>query len=343
MEGTKCVEMALETIFQCVGYVLVNFLQLPDIALLFRTSRGFKEFLHHLLDRIGHSNEETIGRQGRGYDGRLTSYVRWIRKDVDPSLFSCRIHEGMSLLNINDISKILFCRPTSEIRLSVGNGSSPSETRFFVCIMKWLLDQSTPRRRPEKGSYLLRLNSSIRSQPSVRKFRFGIDVCYGEGHHVLAIGRTWPNLIQLDLEHEEEELNVGQRIIKSSFDTNLVENFQYFPMLRTLNVTGDFDLSVDRTFIHPPRVEIFHQRLMCFSVQHNNKINNEFFDLLTSRAINLNEVHISHCSQVTVQILLFLIRCRKLSVVTLPKRFSENSDAIETFVLERKCKIVYDI
>jgi hypothetical protein len=341
----------LETIFQCVGHAFVNFFQLQDIAFLFRTSLGFKKFLYHLLDRIGNSNEETIrkiGRQGRGYDGRLTSYVRWIRKDVDPSLFSCRIHEGMSLLNIIDIAKILFCRPTSEIRLAVGNESSNSEFEFefFTSIMRWSLDQRPIRRTPE-GVLLSPLITSIRNQPSVRKFRFRIDARYAEFYHLSVIGRTWTNLDQLDLEHEEEELNVGQHVgqhvIRSEGHTNLAEGFQYFHMLLTLNISGDFDLSVPNDRIPSPYTQLFHPGLKCFSVKHNSKINNKFFQILTRYVYDLNEVHISDCSRVTVQILLFLTCCRELSVVTLPKRFSEKSSAIEEFVSQSKCKIVYDI
>jgi len=332
----------LETIFQSVGHVFVNFLQLQDIALLFRTSLGFKEFLYHLLDRIGHSNEETIGRKGRSYDGRLTSYVRWIRRDVDPSLFSCRIHEGMSLDNIIDIAKILFCRSTSEIRLSVGNGSSNTEYEFFTSIMPWSLNQRPIRRTPE-GVLLPPLITSIRSHRSVRKFRFSIHARYAEWYHLSVIGKTWTNLRQLDLEHEEEELDVGQHVKRYDGYNNLAESFQYFEMLQTLNISGDFDLSVPRNYQSSPYTQLFHRSLKCFSVKHNSKINDKFFQILTRNAYYLNEIHISDCSQVTVQVLLYLKCCHVLSAVTLPKRFSENSSALEAFVLQRKCEIVYDI
>jgi hypothetical protein len=61
-----------------------------------------------------------------------------------------------------------------------------------------------------------------------------------------------------------------------------------------------------------------------------------FLDFLTENASNLSEIHISHCSQVTIQCLVFLARCTKLLVVTLPKRFSQDSNNIEAFVLQRQ-------
>ena len=122
------------------------------------------------------------------------------------------------------------------------------------------------------------------------------------------------------------ELNlVDAENISSVTETeSLVQSFASFRNLRSLNITGNFDLGLQRNFIPPLSVNIFNICLVQFSVQHNNKTNNKFFDVLATFALNLQSVSILDCSNVNVNCLTVLARCKMISFVYVPRSFSNN-------------------
>jgi hypothetical protein len=295
----------LDAVFDYSGLVLVNFFLLEDIYCLFRTSRCFNAFLHHLLDGIAHSNKKTVGS---GFDGRLTSYVRWIFPDVP--CFSYCLHAGINAGNIFDLAKIAYFKPLHEIKISIGDGSSSLE--FF----KVLCDFNDSRQEKIRGKQVgRRLN--IKSTSLVNIFRLMMDSRCDGYYYIHTIACVFPNLVELDLVDAENIAAVTET-------ESLVQSFASFRNLRSLNITGNFDLSSEKIFIRPQLVNIFNVCLIQFSVQHNNKINNIFFDILATFALNLQSVSILDCSNVTVNCLTFLSLCKMISFVHVPRSFNDD-------------------
>ena len=295
--------LCLEAVFDNLGHVLVNFFQLEDIYCLFRTSRCFKAFLHYLLDGIAHSTQNTVGSQGSGFDGRLTSYVRWMFQSNVPC-FSCCLHAGINAGNIFDLAKIAYFKPLHEIKISIGDGSSSSE---FFTLLSGFNDGCQVKRRKKQ----------------VNIFQFIMDSRCDGYYYIDTIGCVYPNLVKLDLVDPENITSVAGT-------ESLVQSFARFGYLRSLNITGNFDLGLESNYIPPRSVKIFNICLTNFSVQHNNKINNKFFDILATFALNLQSVSILDCSNVTVNCLTFLARCKMISFVHVPRSFSDDNH-IQTF------------
>jgi hypothetical protein len=287
----------LEAVFDNLGIVLVDLLQLEDIYCLFRTSRGLKAFLHYLLDGFAHSTMKTVGSQGSEFDGRLASYVRWMFLDV-PTCFSCCLHAGISAGNIFDLAKIAYFKPLHEIKISIGDGSSSSE--FFTSL----------------SGFNNRCQEKLRTK-RVSIFQLMMDSRCDGYYYIYTIGCVFRNLAVLNLVDAENVSSVTKT-------ESLFEAFANFRNLRTLNISGNFDLGLDRYYIPPQLVDIFHIRLTSFSVANNNKINNKFFDILVTFALNLKSVRIKDCSNVTVQCLSFLARCKMIEEVHVPRSFSDH-------------------
>jgi len=286
----------LEAVFDNLGLVLINHFQLEDIYCLFRTSRGLKAFLHYLLDRFAHSTMKTVGSQGSEFDGRLASYVRWMFLDV-PTCFSCCLHVGISAGNIFDLAKIAYFKPyLNEIKVSIGDDRSSSE--FFALLSNF----GRQRKLRKKQVYTFQLMMDSR--------------CDGY-YYIYTIGRVFPNLGDLVLVDAENVTSVTKT-------ESLVEAFANFENLRTLKISGNFDLGLESNYILPRSANIFSIRLIDFSVDNNNKINNKFFDILATYALNLIFVSIVDCSKVTAQCLSFLARCKMIEFVHVPRSFSDH-------------------
>ena len=315
-------EKGLTTVFESVGFVLFTLLQLKDIHCLFRTSRGFNVFLYQLLLGIAHSTKNTIGSQGSGFDGSLISYVRWMFPDVPSVLFSrfsCCLHAGINAGNIFDIAKIVYFKPIRDIKISIGDGSSSSE--FFEIL--WGFDDNTRQKILRSRDY--------------RKFQLMMDSRCDGYYFIYTIGYFFPNLIGLDLV-DEKNFASTQKVKREC----LVETFAHFDKLRTLNITGNFKLGVKRSNEPPKRLEIFTNCLTSFSVQHNNNINDKFFDILATFAINLQDVYIFDCEKVSVQCLTFLARCKRISTVKVPRRMNDDVNIGEiTYLFRKKCRISF--
>ena len=137
-------------------------------------------------------------------------------------------------------------------------------------------------------------------------------------YYIYTIGCVYPNLVELDLVDAENITSVTKT-------ESFVEAFAKFRFLRSLHISGNFDLGVESHYIPPRLVNIFNNCLIDFRVEHNNKINNKFFDILATFAFNLQSVRIEDCSNVTVHCLFFLTRCRKLTFVHVPRSFSDHT------------------
>jgi len=315
-------EKGLTTVFESVGFVLFTLLQLKDIHCLFRTSRGFNVFLYQLLLGIAHSTKNTIGSQGSGFDGSLISYVRWMFPDVPSVLFSrfsCCLHAGINAGNIFDIAKIVYFKPIRDIKISIGDGSSSSE--FFEILRGF--DDNTRQK-------------ILRSR-DILKFQLMMDSRYDGYYYIYTIGCLFPRLVKLDLVDENNSAST-QNVKRQC----LVETFAHFDNLRTLNITGNFKLCVKRSYVLPKRLEIFNNGLTSFSVQHNNNINDKFFDILATFAINLKDVYIFDCEKVSVQCLTFLARCKSISTVKVPRRMNDDVNIGEiTYLFRKKCSISF--
>jgi len=313
----------LESVFDTVGLVLFTLLQLKDIHCLFRTSMGFNVFLYKLLRGIAHSTKNTIGSQGSGFDGSLTTYVRWMFPDVPPLFlhFSCCLHAGINAGNIFDIAKIVYYKPIRDIKISIGDGSSSSE--FFEIL--WGFNDNTRQKE-------------LRSRNTdYRKFQLMMDSRYDGYYYIDKIGCLFPRLIQLDLA-DENNFTSTQNVKRQC----LVETFAHFDKLRTLNITGNFKLRVKRSYVLPKRLELFTNCLTVFSVQHNNNINDKFFDILATFAINLKDVYIFDCEKVSVQCLTFLARCKSISNVRVPRRMNDDVNIGEImYLFRKKCRISF--
>ena len=319
-------EKGLTTVFESVGIVLFSLLQLKDIHCLFRTSRGFNVFLYQLLRGIAHSTKNTIGSQGSGFDGSLISYVRWMFlypevPSVLFSRFSCCLHAGINAGNIFDLAKIVYFKPIHDIKISIGDGSSSSE--FFEIL--WSFNKNTRQK-------ILRSRNT-----DYRNFQLMMDSRCDGYYFIYTIGYFFPNLIRLDLV-DEKNFASTQKVKREC----LVETFAHFDKLRTLNITGNFKLGVKRSNEPPKRLEIFTNCLTSFSVQHNNNINDKFFDILATFAINLQDVYIFDCEKVSVQCLTFLARCKRISTVRVPRRMNDDVNIGEiTYLFRKKCRISF--
>jgi hypothetical protein len=293
----------LEAVFDYCGLILINLFQLEDIYCLFLTSRGFKAFLQHRLDGIAHCTKKTVGSQGSGFDGRLASYVRWMFPTVvfdeygwvSPVCFSCCLHAGMSGGNGFDLAKIASFKPLSEIKLSIGDGSSSSE--FFSSL----------------SGFNNRCQKKVRTK-RVTVFQLMMDSRCDGFYYIYTIGCVFPNLAVLNLVDAENVSCVTKT-------ESLLQAFGNFENLRTLNISGNFDLGLDRYYIPSMFFSFFPHHLINFSVANNNKINDKFFDILATSALNLKSVGIKDCSNVTAQCLSFLARCKKIEFVHVPSSF----------------------
>jgi hypothetical protein len=314
----------LVAVFDHLGFVLVNFLKLEDIYCLFLTSRGFNAFLHHLLDGIAHSNKKTVGSQP-SFDGRLTSYVRLMFPDV-PSCFSYCLHAGINAGNIFDLAKIAYFKPLHEIRIYIGDGSSSSE--FFKLLSDFNKRHQEKLREKQLGK------RNTKSSSSLNTFRLMMDSRCDGYYYLYTIGCVFQNLVELDLVDTENFTSVTET-------ESLVQSFASFANLRSLNITGNFDIRLER-FFYKRSVEIFNCCLIKFYVQHNNKINNTFFDMLTTFARNLQFVSIFDCSNVTINCLTFLSRCLLISFVQVPRSFSDDVN-IQAFTtkIRKACIITF--
>jgi len=323
----------LKKVFQFLGCVFVNFLQLTDIHCLFRISSDFYVFLHHLLDGIAHSTNETVGSQGRGFDGRITSYVRWMFPNVLSSLvprFSCCLHEGINAGNIFDLAKIVYFKPIREIKISIGDGSSSSEFLKLLCGFNdnrqaKLLNSSN------KSTVLI----LMRSLSYVTNFQLMMDSSYDGYYYIDTIGCVFPNVVQLDLVDAEKNTPITETEC-------LVQCFARLRILQILNITGNFNFGISRNSTPPRSVQVFYNCLTHFSVEHNNKINDNFFDILATFAINLKSVYILDCPKISVECLNFLARCKNILSVSLPRRM-ENDINIEAFMIKfrKPCRISF--
>lgn len=317
-------EKGLTTVFESVGIVLFSLLQLKDIHCLFRTSRGFNVFLYQLLRGIAHSTKNTIGSQGSGFDGSLISYVRWMFLYPEvPSIlfsrFSCCLHAGINAGNIFDIAKIVYFKPIRDIKISIGDGSSSSE--FFEILRGF--DDNTRQKILRSRNYC--------------KFQLMMDSRNDGYYYIYTIGCLFPKLTRLDLV-DENNFASTQKVKRQC----LVQTFAHFDKLRTLNITGNFKLGVERSDVPPKRLEIFTNCLTSFSVQHNNNINDKFFDILATFAINLQDVYIFDCEKVSVQCLTFLARCKSISTVKVPRRMNDDVNIGEiTYLFRKKCRISF--
>ena len=295
----------LKGVFDYCGLILINLFQLEDIYCMFLTSRGFKAFLQHRLDGIAHCTKKTVGSQGSGFDGHIASYVRWMFPTVffDENgwrslvCFSCCLHAGMSGGNVFDLAKIASFKPLSEIKLSIGDGSSSSE--FFSSL-----------------SGFNRCQEKVRTK-RVTVFQLMMDSRCDGFYYMYTIGCVFPNLAVLNLVDAENVSSVTKT-------ESLLEAFANFKNLRTLNISGNFDLGVDRYHIPSNFVDLFHIRLIDFSVANNNKINDKFFDILSRFTRNLKSVGIKDCSNVTAECLSFLARCQMIEFVFVPRSFSDH-------------------
>jgi hypothetical protein len=142
-------------------------------------------------------------------------------------------------------------------------------------------------------------------------------------YYIYTIGCVFPNLAVLNLVDAENVSSVTKT-------ESLLQLFEKFENLLTLNISGNFDLGLDRYYIPPLSFRFFRIRLMNFSVANNNKINDKFFDIFTTFALNLKSVVIKDCSNVTVQCLSFLARCKRIEKVHVPRSFRDhiNFDAL---------------
>jgi hypothetical protein len=209
-------------------------------------------FLHHLLDGIAHSTNETVGSQGRGFDGRITSYVRWMFPNVLSSLvprFSCCLHEGISAGNIFDLAKIVYFKPIREIKISIGDGSSSSE--FFKLLCGFNDNRQAKLLNSSNKSTVLIL---MRSLLYVTNFQLMMDSSYDGYYYIDTIGCVFPNVVQLDLVDAEKNTPITETEC-------LVQCFARFRILQILNITGNFNFGISRSSTPPRSVQVFYNCL----------------------------------------------------------------------------------
>jgi hypothetical protein len=244
-----------------------------------------------------------------------------------PSCFSYCLHAGINAGNIFDLAKIAYFKPLNEIKISIGDGSS--SPKFF----KLLSDFNDRRQQILREKQVGR--RTTKSTSLVNIFRLTMDSRCDGYYYIYTIACVFPNLVELNLVDAENISSVTET-------ESLVQSFASFRNLRSLNITGNFDLGLQRNFIPPLSVNIFSICLVQFSVQHNNKINNTFFDMLTTFARNLQFVSIFDCSNVTINCLTFLSRCLLISFVQVPRSFSDDVN-IQAFTtkIRKACIITF--
>ena len=285
-----------------------NLLQVREFVRLLCTSRSLRNFLLWRIPPVKFSIETDEMVRSLGNNKIAASFIRWIFKPQIQNTILSHIYiriDDRLLEEINiDLAKITLSLSLPDITIS------------------------------------LSVSNEIRLPPvsSIRKFRLGMDARYSEYYYLFAIGFSFPNLIELDLADDGEELD--GRFFPQRDD--FMEGFHYFRLLQRLSITGNYNLSLPNVF--SPPVDLFYIRLIFFSVSQNSTINDNFFQFLSTSAKSLLEVHIFNCPVVTVKSLVFIARLKNLSVVTLPVCFSNNVDDIQQFKisLPKKCNILYD-
>lgn len=316
-----------------------NLLQVREFVRLLCTSRSLRNFLLWRIPPVKFSIETDEMVRSLGNNKIAASFIRWIFKPQIQNTILSHIYiriDDRLLEEINiDLAKITLSLslPDTTISLSVSNGFKALQ--FFNVYVS-----NQHKRQQKRPPGIVVRGKDIRLPPvsSIRKFRLGMDARYSEYYYLFAIGFSFPNLIELDLADDGEELDGRYFPQRDDF----MEGFHYFRLLQRLSITGNYNLSLPNVF--SPPVDLFYIRLIFFSVSQNSTINDNFFQFLSTSAKSLLEVHIFNCPVVTVKSLVFIARLKNLSVVTLPVCFSNNVDDIQQFKisLPKKCNILYD-